>query len=410
MNAPPHSPTATSSLQPIPGDRHCFVFVVCGAAEHIDTLHYSLAALRRHSRAGILVVTDARRNAREIQWPNVIDVATPGTLDHHQASIYLKTALHRFVPPGPRYCYLDTDVVAVDPGVDAVFASPPAPVRFAADHVTLREFSPYAVRCDCLERNRRELQEIDELKRTIYATVVVRDPEPRLCRSPADYEQRAAAPLFRWKTFLRWAFGRPSSGQLGSAARRRWERYWLESQDAILYEPLSIIRQIERTSGWRRNQRRQSWISPTGNDAYHNSCDHLAGQIAAKFGIVINRPNWQHWNGGVFLFDQGSGPFLDAWHAKTMAIFADPAWRIRDQGTLAATAWEFGLQDMALLPGAFNCITDPHIGGLMISSDGQDLTRNGFLTRERPCLVHVMYRFFDTTWNVWNWVASRAGV
>ena len=44
----------------------------------------------------------------------------------------------------------------------------------------------------------------------------------------------------------------------------------------------------------------------------------------------------------------------------------------------------------------------------MISGDGKRLTLDGFLTCERPFLAHVMYRFLDPTWDVWNWVASRA--
>jgi len=401
---PPSGPAVTA----LQCGQRCFVFVVCGSAEHIDALHYSLVAMERHSRAAILVVTDSRRNERSIRWPHVVDVATPTHLDNHQASIYLKTAVHRFVPPGPRYCYVDTDVVAVAPNVDDVFRIAPAPIRFAADHIGLREFSPHAVRCDCPERRRCDLDEIARIKRVAYASAYAPEPEPGLCRTPADYERRAADRCARWMAFVRWAAGRPSSGQRGDAGSRRWQRYWIESQDAVLWEPPRIVRHVERTTAWRRDRRRQSWISPAGQDVYHVRCDHLVGEIARTFGIVVKRPAWQHWNGGVFLFDEGSNAFLDAWHTKTMTIFNDPVWRTRDQGTLIATAWEFGLQDLPVIPRAFNCITDPNVGGLMVSADGASLTVNGFLTRERPCLVHVMYRFGDPTWDVWNWVASRA--
>jgi hypothetical protein len=110
----------------------------------------------------------------------------------------------------------------------------------------------------------------------------------------------------------------------------------------------------------------------------------------------------------VFLFDDRSHFFLDAWHEKTIRIFDDPAWRTRDQGTLATTAWEFGLQDAAVLPRSFNLIADSHFGGLMVSADGESLSVDGFLTREHPSFVHVIHRFGDPTWDVWNWVASRA--
>ena len=87
-------------------------------------------------------------------------------------------------------------------------------------------------------------------------------------------------------------------------------------------------------------------------------CDHLREAIAAKFGIVVADPEWQHWNGGVFVFDAQSLDFLKAWHDFTKAILEDPQWKTRDQGTLAATAWKFGLQDQPTLPAKFNTIVD----------------------------------------------------
>ena len=72
----------------------------------------------------------------------------------------------------------------------------------------------------------------------------------------------------------------------------------------------------------------------------------------------MTRPDWTLWNGGVFLFDEASEPFFDAWHAMTRRTMADPYWRTRDQGTLAAAAWKFGLQDQPVLPQRFNFIVD----------------------------------------------------
>ncbi len=128
-----------------------FVYVVCGTRQHTRTLATSLRHLRRWTNLETLVVTDQRRNEEPIT-DHVIDVATPDHLDHHQASIYLKTALHRFVPAGADYCYLDSDIVAVgDP--DGVFDHRAGPVTFAPD-LTIREntvdrFSPWALNCRC---------------------------------------------------------------------------------------------------------------------------------------------------------------------------------------------------------------------------------------------------------------------
>ena len=50
---------------------------------------------------------------------------------------------------------------------------------------------------------------------------------------------------------------------------------------------------------------------------------------------------------------------MERWHANTLAIFDDPRWKLRDQGTLAATVWQMGLQDQPTLPHKFNFIVDP---------------------------------------------------
>lgn len=133
-----------------------FVFVVCGPLLHLDTLDTAVRHLRPLTDAEVWVLTDPARNARPIDrtgLDGVVEVATPPELDDHQASIWLKTSVHRHVPPG-EWCYLDTDVIAVGPGVEEVFAHRTGPVAFASD-LTIREnsvdrFSPWAMTCSCL--------------------------------------------------------------------------------------------------------------------------------------------------------------------------------------------------------------------------------------------------------------------
>ncbi|HEY1663433.1 MAG TPA: glycosyltransferase [Verrucomicrobiae bacterium] len=93
-----------------------------------------------------------------------------------------------------------------------------------------------------------------------------------------------------------------------------------------------------------------------------SECDHLKTAIGRQFGVKITQKDWQHWNGGVFVFNETSTPFLDHWHENTLAIFKNPHWQARDQGTLAATAWQLKLQDHPRLPREFNFIVDPLIG------------------------------------------------
>jgi glycosyltransferase involved in cell wall biosynthesis len=130
-----------------------FVYAVCGKATHIKTIHRSLEYLSPRTELPIIVVTDSRRNEIPVEHANVIDVATPGNFDHHQASIFLKTSLHRILPAGPDYVYLDSDVLAVDANTDRIFEHRYGPVTFAKD-VTFAEhrvgmFSPWAVNCSC---------------------------------------------------------------------------------------------------------------------------------------------------------------------------------------------------------------------------------------------------------------------
>jgi hypothetical protein len=163
-------------------------------------------------------------------------------------------------------------------------------------------------------------------------------------------------------------------------------------------------------TGWTWLPDRETWLTPSGNDAYHLSCSHLAQFISKKFGVQITEPDWQHWNGGVFLFGDDSYNFLESWHQKTMSIFSDPIWRTRDQGTLIANVWHFGMQSSALLPKQYNFIIDRsgyQNGECLLATDREthhEISPNPELD---PLFVHIFTHFGDTNWDVWKWVAQR---
>jgi glycosyltransferase involved in cell wall biosynthesis len=88
-----------------------------------------------------------------------------------------------------------------------------------------------------------------------------------------------------------------------------------------------------------------------------SGCDHLVKAIKKSFRVKAD-PNWQHWNGGVFVFSEKAAPLLDCWNTLTKQIIADDSWQTRDQGTLIAAAWKTGLQNTPTLPRKFNFIVD----------------------------------------------------
>jgi hypothetical protein len=219
--------------------RDLFVYVIVGDHQ-VSRLNYSLAFLKQCTPCEIIVIA-GRCNAA-IEHDQILRPPVPDYYDDHQGSILLKTNIHRVLGcPDRSCCYLDSDLIAVRPRVEAIFSHKHGPVTFAPDHTRLREFSRFAVQCSCVR----------------------------------------------------------------------------------------------------------------------GECGHLRQRIQEKFGVHVADANWQHWNGGVFLFDGESTDFLDTWHEYTRAIFHDPLWKTRDQGTLVAAAWRYGLQDQATLDRNFNRIVDP---------------------------------------------------
>jgi hypothetical protein len=222
--------------------KNLFVYAVAGEA-HIALVNTSLRFLKHFSRHDILVVVSGRDG--RVDHDQVIRLPSSEAHDDHQASILIKTSLHRIV--GNRRalcCYLDSDVVAVNAQVDDVFRHRGGPVTFAADHVPMRVFSRHAVRCGC-------------------------------------------------------------------------------------------------TRG---------------------ACDHLRHALQRKFGVDVGCRDWQHWNGGVFLFDGESEELMDCWHEYSRRIFEDPGWRVRDQGALIAAVWKQNLHHLPLLPRLYNHIVDAFEG------------------------------------------------
>lgn len=382
-----------------------FVFVVCGGEEHINTLHFSLNALRRLSDYPIIILTDSNRNEKVIEHDQVIDIKTPEHLNHHQASIYLKTGIHKFLPAGRLYCYLDSDVVATDRLVNEIFEHKKSVINFASDHCKVQKFSPYAIKCSCLSDNERERKELSGILNRYNAQLEIKDTillqkQKSLIRKFDSIKTNKFKYLLISARFLL----SPVKFKLDEDTYyHRWKKVWMDSSgEVILYtRPRRLISTIERHTKWRWDRKNSKWISPAGKDIDNLICDHLTGYINDKFGVDVKIKNWQHWNGGVFLFDNDSRDFLESWHLKTMEIFKDPKWKTRDQGTLIATAWEFGLQEAETIPIEFNFLADFHhpdiiyLGGLSFKFRNKE----GVI---KPHFLHIYHEWGNENWELWR--------
>ncbi|MFN8315400.1 MAG: hypothetical protein U0T32_03005 [Chitinophagales bacterium] len=393
------------------GNKSIFVFVVCGGKEHIDTLHFSLHALQKYSTKEVCVVTDSSRNEIPVIHHTIVDIPTPKEFNHHQASIYLKTGLHKFLPKGNNYCYLDTDVVALNNSVDGIFDKFTAPITFCTDHCSMDEFSPSAVQCGC-----QEAFAIDSPKPYYYYHDFQNNVLPQLLyidQCVADIEKKIAESksskwLYRWHTFKYWLPGRfyhlcneykmDKKAGLWYDQNNTLLKYDENAKDDILY--------VAQKTGFNYNTSLKQWFRKDGTSLTRLSCEHLAEQLEKKFNITAKPFHWQHWNGGVFLFNDESAAFLEQWHNSTMAIFKDNHWRTRDQGTLIATVCQFNLQQHPTLPLEYNLIADYNNKSI------EYIGHLAFLIgpakkRIQPYFIHIYHHWGDEKWPVWNDVVKH---
>jgi hypothetical protein len=380
------------------------------AKEHIDTLHFSLAALQKFSQHSIVVLTDTSRNEAPIHHDRLIDIKTPEHYNHHQASIYLKTGLHQFLDKGNTYCYLDTDVVAVSADCDDIFKQRAGLINFAPDHCRLRQFSSYAVNCGCLEQRQKWAEEINFWTEDYYLKSGSSD-KSNIKKKVILFQKLQSIRASRIKSFwflIRLNLSIDKFKLEDDTYYNKKTKQWIDSSNELIYEvDEDLVQYVATNTSYTWSYKTHYWLADGKYDINQKECNHLLQEIKRKFNIHVTKQNWQHWNGGVFLFDDDSHPFLTAWHQKSLQIFNDPAWKIRDQGTLIATAWEFGLQHQALLPKRFNFIADFQNPLLMVDETNNLVSDNIFKTSHAASFVHVFNRFGDKGWFFWKWVLNQ---
>lgn len=384
-----------------------FVFVVCGKAEHIETLHLSLKYLKKYSKNEIVVITDTSRNDMEISHPHIINIETPKHYSHHQASIYLKTGIHKFLPKGNLYCYLDTDVVAVSEKCDEIFEEFKTPIRFATDHCKVRKFSSSAVNCDCQKNREVDRQKFFQFTKDINSVTVT---NPILIEKGKElqfeFDQLKKSLPKKIYTAIRF-FLSPEIFHFNNQFyfNKKTKTWHIKNGDVVMYDV--DVDKMQKATGLVYNKWTKKWYNKQGEDIWYDECNHLTEYIEDTFQISIKDKNWQHWNGGVFLFDDSSHNFLDAWHNKTMHIFTLSNWKVRDQGTLIATAWEFGLANHPTLSKRFNFIADYNNNGVQINTETNHITDDGFITKYEPAFVHVYHHWGNKSWPIWQWIETK---
>lgn len=385
-------------------DRNIFIFIVCGAKEHIDTLHFSLPYLRKYSKNEIWILTDSTRNETPIQYEGkIIDIKTPKEFDNHQASIYLKTGVYQFVPKGNRYCYLDTDIIAFSEEVDAIFEQYVSPITFAPDHCVLNKFSAYAVNCGCQDRWLKEREKFNDMIAMVQKYGLEwQSDEVKLKRKElelhfAKLNKNLFLKLF---TAFRFLISYPIFKLNNEFSFNKRKKAWFDDNGNVLMYHIKLnYRKIKRETGLSYNRLTRRWFNEQGEDIWADSCHHLGEFIHEKFDVKVKDKHFQHWNGGVFLFDDDSHQFLETWFNSTMEIFKDPKWKTRDQGTLIKTVWELGLENHPTLNKRWNLIADYNKPIMEWEGDEVRIDVN---EKYSPVLIHVYHHFGDENWSFWN--------
>lgn len=393
-----------------------FVFVVCGEKEHVNELNFSLKFLKKISKHEIIVITDSNRNECVIEHDHVINVRTQADLTNHQASIYLKTSLLNYLPDGHCYCYLDGDVIAINKEVDQIFKFRKGVINFSKDHCRINEFSPHALNCGCIEGNEKQEAYFNEKLSMLFGKINISNPfikkqSEDISNIFEKYKKQPIKNIFKILYYLLFRHVLPVT-QFNIESKysfNKSDKCWYNSdREIILFDFPFYEKKLWVDYGIIWNKQNKYWETKEGGPVrfLHPKCHHLTDYLNSKYSIDIP-DEWQHWNGGVFLFDENSREFLDYWHKITMDEFHNPYTKIRDQGTLAVCVWKFGIQKMRTLPVRFNFITEKENDHVRYES-GKGYTYNDFKTIFEPAFLHVYHHWANNEWSIWQSVMEQA--
>ena len=134
-----------------------FVFCACGN-EQVARVNRSLQFLKHFTELDIVV---ARARAFiPIYHDQVLDCRVPEEFTNQAATTSLKTALHRMLPTeSAEWCYLDSNVIAVDKDIARIFDRRKGPIGFARDRADIDQQSANVAGCGCAARRCRHLRQ-----------------------------------------------------------------------------------------------------------------------------------------------------------------------------------------------------------------------------------------------------------
>jgi hypothetical protein len=294
--------------------------------------------------------------------------------------------------------------VAIDDSINEIFVQMNYPIVFAADHCTLNQFSPFAVNCNCEKKFKAEMDIYKEIQTQITEEIKKEysDIQKYLTLKTSYNKRNLLVSLYhaiRYYSSYKY-YVLDENFKLDKKTQ-----LWMNKYGEYIEEKYGLHQLFKNELNLHWSRDKNTFLREDGKSFFELSCNHLASQIENVFGLKVHPDDWQHWNGGVFLFDDSSHDFLNFWHDATMKIFENPEWKTRDQGTLIATVWKFGLQRQPLLDSKFNYIVDytnqqqQYLGSLEFKDSKHE--------RMKAHLLHIFHHFGDLEWNVWQDVETR---
>lgn len=390
-----------------------FVYVVCGGVDHIETLNLSLKFLNYYSKFPIWVITDSQRNEIAIEHDNIIDIDAPIHLNNHQASIYLKTSIHKYLDFSKNniYCYIDSDVVAINMGINDIFEKFASPITFAKDHCLINEFSPYSINCHCLSdqiRRNKKYAEVNLFFKHLFGEKYNENCLDKIVLEK-EFDKIKTHYFKNLFTIIIYLMNRYIIPQKFFKFKDfffdKKKYYWYNKSNEIFhFDNRHFEKSLQESTGIYFDKKSAVWKDNTGEiiSPQVPNCNHLTEYISRVYNLQIPN-NWQHWNGGVFLFKKESKLFLDYWHEITMEEFNNPYTKTRDQGTLAVSVWKFGLQNTNTLSKEYNFIAEFDNKNIEHSQD-KGFTDDGYKSTFNPCFLHIYHEWGHLGWSIWDYV------